>query len=253
MRYGDNVYMLTAEAIETIDVNYPDEFQLAECIMRGITEKENDKLHLLSTFMNSAIFSDILNDMGIQSTITGLQTNLPNKKIFARANTLKLRALEDGEDYHGIYDGLKTYTKITPGEVIVVQNDVEDRAYFGDLNAHLAVRAGAVGTIVSGVTRDIEKVSALDYQVFSKGYACADVKRHATVAGHQIPIEIQGVKIIPRDLIFADCCGIVVIPRKYENEVLEKALNSVKTEDNILKRIMNSEDAESIYKQEGEF
>ncbi len=253
MRYGDNVYMLTADAVETIDVNYPDEFQLAEYIMRGITEKENDRLHLLSKFLNSAVFSDILNDMGIQSTITGLQTNLPGRKIFARANTLKLRALDDGEDYHGIYDGLKTYSKITPGEIIVVQNDVGDRAYFGDLNAHLAIRAGAVGTIVSGVTRDIEKVSTLDYQVFSSGYACADVKRHATVAGHQVPIEIQGVRICPGDLIFADACGIVVIPRKYEKEVLDKAIKTAATEDSILKRIMNSEDAMSIYQAEGEF
>ena len=30
MRFGNNVFMLTGSAIETIDVNYPDEFELAE-------------------------------------------------------------------------------------------------------------------------------------------------------------------------------------------------------------------------------
>lgn len=253
MRYGDHVYMLTGAAIETIDVNYPDEFELAEYIMRGIKEKENSRLKTFSGFVNSAVFSDIMEDMGIKSTITGLLPNIPGKKVFARANTLKIRLLGEGEDYHGIYEGLKTYERIAPGEVIVVENEAPDRAYFGELNANLAVRAGAAGTIISGVTRDIDDVNCLDYPVFSKGYCCADVKRKATVAGHQVPIEIQGVRIMPGDLIFADRCGIVCIPAKYEKEVLEKAVRAVETEKNILTRVLMGEPANDIYETEGEF
>lgn len=253
MRYGDNAYMLTADAVETIDVNYPDEFQLAEYIMRGMREKENSILKVLANFFNSAIFSDILGDMGLEGTISGLSPNLSGKKIFARANTLKIRALNEGEDFRGIYDGLKTYEKITPGEVIVVENQVEDRAYFGELNANLAVRSGAVGTIVSGVTRDIEAVNQLDYPVFSKGYCCADVKRKATVEFHQQPICIHGIKINPGDLIFADQCGIVCIPHSLEKKVLSIAIEAKEKEGSIIKRILQNENAMDIYSAEGEF
>ncbi len=253
MRFGDNVYMLTADAVETIDVNYPDEFQLAEYIMRGRAEAENKYFHTLSKFMNSAVFSDILHDMGISCTIAGLTLNYTQKKVFGRANTLKIRALKEGEDYRGIYDGLKTYERITPGEVIVVENEVEDRAYFGELNANLAVRAGAIGTIVSSVTRDIDEVNRLDYPVFAKGYCCADVKGIATVEGHQVPICINGIDILPGDLIFADRCGIVRIPKHLEKEVLEKAIQVAETEGSILRRVLNNENAVSIYEEEGEF
>ena len=253
MRYGDNVYMLTADAIETIDVNYPDEFVLAECIMRGIREKENARFRVMSNFFNSAIFSDILGDMGIEGTISGLRLNIERKKLFARANTLRIRELKLEEDYRGIYDGLKTYERITPGEVIVVENEVEDRAYFGELNANLAIRAGAVGTIVSSVTRDIEAVNQLDYPVFSKGYCCADVKRYATVAAHQQPICIQGITINPGDLIFADQCGVVCIPHRLEKEVLNRAIETKEKENSIIKRILNDEKAMGIYEAEGEF
>lgn len=253
MRYGDNAYMLIANAVETIDVNYPDEFELAEMIMRGMCEKENARLRVMSKFFNSAIFSDILGDMGIEATISGLKPNLVGKRIFARANTLKIRALKDSEDFHGIYDGLKTYERITPGEVIVVENEVEDRAYFGELNANLAIRSGAVATIVSSVTRDIEAVDALDYPVFSKGYCCADVKRHATVESHQKPICIQGITINPGDLIFADQCGVVCIPKQFEKEVLAKAIASKEKENSIIKRVLNDEEAMEIYHIEGEF
>lgn len=253
MRYGNHAYMLTGDAVETVDVNYPDEFELAETITKGIQERENAKLNLLSKFLSSAIFSDILSDMGIESTITGMRLNLEGKKVFGRANTLKIRKLKDREDYRGIYDGLKTYGKIAPGEVIVVENEVADRAYFGNLNAHLAVRAGALGTIVGGVTRDISEVTRLDYPVWAEGYCCADVKYKATVESHQMPVTIHGIKIVPGDLIFADNCGIVRIPQELEKQVLECAMQVVETEKSILKKVMQEQDAYEIYRTEGEF
>jgi len=253
MRYGNNVYMLTADAVETIDVNYQDEFELAEYIMRGIKEKENMRFKVLSKFFNSAIFSDILSDMGIEATIPGLLLNIKEKSIMGRANTLKIRALKENEDFHGIYDGLKTYDRISPGEIIVVENEVRDRAYFGELNANLAIRAGAIGTIINGVTRDIDAVNKLDYPVFAKGYCCADVKRHATVESHQKPIIIEGIEIQPGDLLFADQCGVVRIPKSIEKEVIEKAIASRQKEDSVLKKILNDENAIKIYSEEGEF
>lgn len=253
MRFGDNVYMLTADALETVDVNYPDEFRLAKHIMRGIQEMENARFSLLAKFMNSAVLSDILFEMGIEGTIPGLKPNIADKRIMGRANTLKLRALKEGEDYRGIYDGLKTYERITPGEIIVVENEVDDRAYFGELNANLAIRSGAIGTIVNGVTRDIVEVNHLDYPVFAKGYCCADVKGRATIEGHQIPLDMSGIRVEPGDIIFADICGVVCIPKRVETEVLAKALRVVEKEKNILKRVLNDEEAIDIYNQEGEF
>jgi len=253
MRYGENVYMLFADAMETIDVNYPDEFILAESIMRGIQEKENLRFKVMANFFNSAIFSDILGDMGIDATIRGLTPNLPGKRIFGRANTLRIRAIQEDEDFRGIYDGLKTYEKLSPGEIIVVENEAIDRAYFGELNANLAIRSGAIGAILSSVTRDVEAVTKLDFPVFSNGYCCADVKRHAVIDYHQQPVTIQGIIIKPGDLIFADLCGVVRIPKKIEEKVLGLAIKSKAKENNVLKRVLDGENAESIYQNEGEF
>lgn len=170
-----------------------------------------------------------------------------------RANTLKIRKLRENEDYKGIYEALKTYDRISPGEVIVVENEAGDKAYFGELNANLAIRSGALGTIVGGCTRDVEEVTKLDFPVFSTGYSSADVKKRATFDGHQIPISISGISIFPGDIIFADICGVVRIPQNKEKEVIAKALQVIKTEKSILNRILNDENAEKIYELEGEF
>ncbi len=61
-------------------------------------------------------------------------------KFLGRANTLKLRDLNEGEDIKGIYSALDSYDSIIPGDIILAQNDTPDYAYFGELNAHLAIR-----------------------------------------------------------------------------------------------------------------
>lgn len=252
-RFGNKPYMIYAEPIEALDINNPDDFELAENVAKGLNSKEVIWLNHIKHHFNSAIFSDIMDDMGVNSCITGLFPNIGKTKIFGRANTLKIRKLDEGEDYRGIYDGLKTYEKVRSGEVVIVDNEIGDFAYFGELNANLAIRSGAVGTIVNGVTRDINEVLELGYPVFSKGYSCSDVRRRGTVESHNKPIVINDVRVCPGDLIFGDINGIAVIPRDIEEIVMQRAFEKIRKEKKILEKIGDSICAEEIYETEGEF
>lgn len=252
-RYGDRVYLLEAEAIESVDVNFEDDFQLAERIAEGIWMEEVNKFRMLSKHLSSSLLSDILWEYGVRSSVTGLNLNIKNSRIMGRANTLKIRRLRENEDFHGIYDGLCTYKEIRNGEIICVENECPEYAYFGELNANLAIRCGAVGTIVDGVTRDIHEVTQLGYPVFSKGYCCTDVRGTATVESHNQEIRLGGIKILPGSIIFADANGVVMIPGKLEQEVLNRALESMKTEKSVLNRIILGEEAFSIHQKEGAF
>lgn len=253
MRYGEHIYMLKGDASETIDVNNADEFELADTIMKGLTAKETIRFGLLSKYLNSAVFADLLSERGIDAVISGLKPNIPGIARMGRANTLKLRALEISEDYRGIYEALKTYQTVAQGEMIVVENEVCDRAYFGELNAYLAVRCAAAGTIIGGVTRDMAQVAGMGYPVWSAGYSCADVKYRATVASSQMPVKINGIQICPGDILFADDCGIVRIPQNIESEILRQAVQSIGIEKNVLKKVLDDCDAFKIYESEGEF
>lgn len=252
-RYGFNPYLLVADAVEAIDINYDGDFALAEYVAKGIHHEETARLQSVAHFFNSSVFADILFDYKVNGVIAGYKLNIPDKKIFGRANTLKIRKLNVGEDSSGIYRTYETYSKIREGEIIVVENEFTDRAYFGELNANLAIRSGAIGTIVSGVTRDIEAVSRLGYPVFSTGYSCADIRGISNLESHNKPVRINDVIINPGDLIFADINGIVVIPRQIEEEVLHKAIATVHLEKNVLDKVLGNEDAYSIYQQVGEF
>lgn len=252
-RIGDYPYLLEAEPIEAIDVNYPNEFYLAETIMQGLNQAETRRFNYLSKLMTSAMLSDILDDLGIDGFVRDLQLNLPSKKVLGRAKTLKLRALQDGEDFRGIYDALDSYITITSNDIIVVQNEVSEYAYFGGLNANLAIRSGALATIVSGKTRDSIEVSKLDYPVFSSGNCASDVRKRATVENINKVIWIQGKKVKPGDLIFGDCEGIIIIPREVESIVLDKALNILKNEHDIVTNIVSGLNTKDILSRNGDF
>ena len=253
-RIGKHPFLMNADAIEAVDVNYPDDFYHAEMIAKGLHMDEVKKFSVMSNHLSSCTFSDILWDLGVKNCfISGLRLNIKGKCVMGRANTLKLRKLLENEDFRGIYKGLETYKTMRSGDIIVVENECNDRAYFGDLNCNLAIRSGAIATIIDGVTRDITKVTDLAYPVFSEGYCGADVRGVATVESYNKPVYIKNVKICPGELIFGDINGVVVIPHRYEKIVLEKVVQAMRTEKIVIDKIIDNVDAYTIYEQEGAF
>ncbi|WP_041962299.1 cytidylyltransferase domain-containing protein [Sulfurospirillum cavolei] len=252
-RFGNNTFFLEASAIEAIDVNYPDEFELANFIAAGIREKERQLFKNLANKLTSSMLSDILDDLNLDTTITSLSLNLRHKKMLGRAKTLKIRALKKGEDFKGIYDALSSYETIVPNDIIIVENECSDFAYFGEMNANLAIRSGAIGAIIGGKTRDTKEVADLDFPVFSTGAKCKDVRKRATLESVNKKITLFGVVIHPNDLVFADNDGIIVIPKKYEATVLQKAFETISKEKNILTDISKGISSNQIIQNNGEF
>lgn len=254
-RIGKNVKKIYGKPIECIDVNYPEDFELANLIASGYREKERSLLRNISIHLSSPLLSDLLDDLNLSENnlITGLQANISTKKIFGRANTLKLRAMKEGEDFNRIYDALSTYETIVPNDIIVVENEISDYAYFGELNANLSIRSGAIGAIIGGKTRDNDNVKRLDFPTFSTGYVAQDVRKRAVVDTMNKPITLFGKRIQPGDLIFADNEGIVIIPRKNEKEIMAEVFKRISNENHILFDIACGRNVKDIINSYGAF
>lgn len=253
-RYGLRPYLLDAEPIEATDVNYPLDFEYAEVISKGLKSIENRKLEFLKKIINSAQLSDVLDDNGLPNqVITGLRCNIDGTKIFGRARTLKIRELKEGEDFHGIYDALKSYSEISDNDIILVENECPKYAYFGELNTMLSIRSGACATIVGGVTRDRDNVIKMQYPVFSEGFNCKDVRGRATMESYNRTITIHGVEISPSDLVFADNDGIVIIPAKYEKKIMNAVIEKLSMENNVSSEIAKYSDPMDIVERIGAF
>ena len=253
-RVGDRPFLLEASAIEAIDVNWPEDFELANLIAAGKREKERRLLNNLKGLISSCLLSDILDDMGFPNqVIKGLTPNMKGARFFGRAKTLKLRKLNDGENFKGIYNALHSYETIIPNDVILVENEVSDYAYFGELNANLAIRSGAVGVVVGGKTRDSDEVVKTGLPVFSTGVTCQDVRKRATVESINGKIRLNGVLVTPNDLVFGDSEGVVIIPNGLEEVLLKETSHRLSNEKGILNEISKGVSASDLVDKFGFF
>lgn len=253
-RIGRKPALIDASPLEAVDVNWPEDFDLANLIAAGMREKDRSLLANIKSHMTSSLLSDLLDDLGFgNQIIKGLAPNIEGAKFLGRAKTLKLRALQEGEDFRGIYHALSSYSEVVPNDVILVENEVADFAYFGELNANLSIRSGAAAVVVGGRTRDSHEVRRLGFPVFAAGYSCQDVRKRATVDSMNKSISIRGVAVKPGDLVYGDAEGIVVIPARIEKAVLDEVYRRVSNEKKILVDISLGAAVDSLVKNYGFF
>jgi CMP-N-acetylneuraminic acid synthetase/regulator of RNase E activity RraA len=254
LRIGTNPFLLNLDNEERIDINYQSDFDLAEKIAKFNNIEENRIFNNLKLKLNSCILSDILNELGYENCVLqNFKLNLSDKVIFGRIRPIQIRKLHESEDPNDIYHCLKSYNNISHGDIIFVNNKIENKAYFGDLNATLSIVSGAQGTIINGFTRDIERTKQLQYPVFYKTNTCSDVKLYGTLDYFDKPIVIDGLKIFVNDLVFADIDGVVIIPREIEKKIIEKSINTINNESNISSSIICGKDIYDIINSFGNF
>ncbi len=234
-RIGNNPYLLELDPLETIDVNWPKDFELAHLIAVGAREQERRLFHNVKLLLSSPLLSDVMDDLGVSGVLSkDFKLNLPNSKILGRAKTMQIDVCRDDEDFRKIYDSLNLYDHVVSNDIVVVANHAPGYAFFGELNANLAIRAGAVGAIVDGVTRDSRETSEMGFPVFAKGHYCRDTRKRGVVRSRNKTILVDGINIHKDDLIFGDSDGIAVIPKKHEEAILKEALSRKENEGDIL-------------------
>jgi 4-hydroxy-4-methyl-2-oxoglutarate aldolase len=108
------------------------------------------------------------------------------------------------------------------GDVIVSASDgFLSTAVVGDIVTMMARNAGIQAIVLDGMARDSEGIVGVGLPVFSRGITPNSCVRsgpgrvgHAIVAG--------GVAIEPGDVVFGDRDGVVVIPQRQLDEVIER-------------------------------
>lgn len=250
-RFGERPLLFPLSPTEAVDVNWPEDLQLAELIAAGVRSHENLMLSALAPYVTSAMLSDITRELGKQCTLP--KEIRGQGRMLGRAKTLMLDKPGPDESWTGIYDALQSYQFVRPGDIILVENRVPDHAYFGNLNAQLAIRAGAVGAVIDGVTRDQDDVKRLGLPVYSRGHYCVDIKFEGTLRSINMPIRIGNVTIENGDYVFADSDGVVVIPSKDWTVIKELVLKGIEKEWRVGMSVALGVPPMDIFRKIGEF
>jgi len=254
-RIGDIPALLYSSPLEATDVNWPEDFEFAQLIAAGKREKHRQLLQNLALILSSALLSDLLDDLGYTNQIIrGLgYCSVGEARVLGPAKTMKLREIATNEDFRGIYKALDHYETLVPGDVICIENSTPEYAYFGELNANMAIRQGVKGVIVGGMTRDCSDVKRTGLPVFSSGYTCQDVRGRAVLESMNQTIEVNGVNVCPGDMLFADNEGVAVIPRGLTESVFKLIRERFKNERGIISDIASGATVGELLGTRGNF
>ena len=106
-------------------------------------------------------------------------------------------------------------------------------AVWGELLSTAAKNRGCAGAIVDGAARDQTQVRQMGFPVFARGASVYDSKDRQRVIDLDVPVEIGGVAFHPGDLVIADNDGVVVVPRRVEEEAIRRAWKKVHDENEV--------------------
>jgi regulator of RNase E activity RraA len=141
--------------------------------------------------------------------------------------------------------------QLQPGEIYLASGGEMRCAYWGEILTATAKKRGALGAVINGFHRDTSKVLEQNWPVFSRGRFAQDSAVRTQVADYRCPIEAGRVTVHPGDLIFGDLDGVIVVPKKVEAEVIERALAKARGEKLVRKEIEAGMSSTAAFKKYG--
>jgi regulator of RNase E activity RraA len=141
---------------------------------------------------------------------------------------------------------------LRPNEVYIATGATPNYALWGGLMTARAKKLAAAGTVLIGYHRDTWEILEQSFPCFSMGSYAQDQGVRGKVIDYRCPVLTPNdVKINPGDLVFGDLDGVVIVPKKVENEVIEKAREKVEGEDKIRNAIKEGMSTKEAFKKYG--
>jgi len=182
----------------------------------------------------TAVVGDVLDKMGrrrqfLPQAIGPLR---PNMKLVGRAMPVLEADVFDESDgpLRGLLSGkrfglmLEALDDLRSNEVYVATGGSLRYALWGELMSTRARFLHAAGAVLNGFVRDAAAIEALGFPTFCRGLYAQDQGPRGKVIDFRTPVEIEGVRIAPGDLIFGDREGVLVIPCEVERAAVAAAL-----------------------------
>lgn len=103
-------------------------------------------------------------------------------------------------------------------------------ALWGGLMSTRAIQLNAAGAVVDGYSRDTNEIESLNFPTFSMGTYAQDQGPRGKVIDFRVPIEFNGIRVNPGDIVFGDRDGVLIIPKEIEKEAFEGAIEKARGE-----------------------
>jgi 4-hydroxy-4-methyl-2-oxoglutarate aldolase len=163
--------------------------------------------------------SDALDFLKLPGATFGIRPLWKCPKIVGRASTIQLGPKTDAAP---------TVHLISPviaeiwsdDRILVIAGGVDGISCWGDILANAAQVKGVRGSVIDGLSRDIEGSESIAYPVFGRGVTMISARNRVIQLSSSQPVTFAGVRVSEDDYVIADRCGTVFVPADRIAEVI---------------------------------
>lgn len=198
-----------------------------------ITWKDDNELFaMMKKELYSAVIGDILDKMNYRHQFLPQRIQPMREEMVVAGRAMPVleadafEELSDGQNpimkkNFGLM--LEALDDLKENEVYICSGSSPSYALVGELMCTRMKILKAAGAVVNGFHRDTRGILELNFPCFSYGRYAQDQGPRGKVIDYRVPIEMDGIRINPGDIIFGDLDGVLVIPKEVETEVIQKA------------------------------
>ena len=227
-----------------------------------ITWKDQAEMfEIMRSDLNTAIIGDIMDEKGYHHQFLPPEIKPLRKDMVVAGSAMPVleadafeRLSEGANPMMGKTFGLmlEALDDLKQGEVYICGVPSLRYALVGELMATRMQKLGAAGSVMYGYHRDGNGIAALDnYACFSIGAYAQDQAVRGKVIDYRVPIEIEGVRINPGDIVFGDFEGVLIIPKDAAEEIVSIAIKRLSEERVALKSIQEGMSAVASFEKHG--
>lgn len=224
---------------------------------------ENDEalFQLIKKELYTAVVGDIMDKMGLQRQFLPPQIRPLKEEMFIVGRAMTVLEADCYEElsagsqnplmnkHFGLM--LEALDDMKPGEVYICSGSSPNYALVGELMMTRVKMCGGAGAVVNGYSRDTRGIYEIGIPVFSYGPYAQDQAPRGKVLDFRVPIEMNGVRINPGDMIIGDIDGVCVVPQGREEEIFVRALEKARGERTVLKAIQGGMSVVEAWKKYG--
>jgi regulator of RNase E activity RraA len=146
---------------------------------------------------------------------------------------------------------LEALDDLQPNEVYLNTGSSPRNALWGELMSTRARKLGSSGAVLNGFIRDTRAILKMNFPTFAWGSYGQDAGARCKVVDFRIPVEVEGVRVRPGDIVFGDIDGVCLVPAEIADEVFTKALEKVRGERLVKQALEEGSSAVSAFEKYG--
>jgi regulator of RNase E activity RraA len=226
---------------------------------RVLWKTDDELFQIVRNELYSAVIGDIMDKLGLvhQFLSPRIQPLRDDMFIVGRAMTvLEADVVSDKSSNNPVLNKpfglmLEALDDLKKNEVYVCTGASPTYALWGELMATRAQMLGAAGAVVDGYSRDTKGILSINFPSFSYGRYAQDQAPRGKVIDFRVPVEMNGVRINPGDIIIGDIDGVCVVPKVAEEEVFRRAIEKARGEKMVQKKIQEGMSAKEAFDKYG--